>query len=219
MAVRSTVVLAITRQMGAGGAYVGQAVARRLSLKYLDREILEEAAKQLGAEDAGLEQMEERVAGIWMRMARHLSFGPPDGLFTPPQPHSSLYEEDLFRVEREIIRNVAAHEDCVIIGRAGSFVLRDHPGVVKVFLHAPEALRVKRLSERLPGYDRQALTELVRRSDMDRARFVHAVCTCDWSDACHYDLTLDTGTTGLDGAADIVGSIVEGRLRQRATAL
>ena len=113
----STVVLAISRQMGAGGSYIGQAIARRLGLKYLDREILAEATRLLGAEPAHLEQLEERVANTWVRFTRHLSFGPPDGLFTPPRIRETVFEEDLFRIERQIIREFAAREDCVIIGR------------------------------------------------------------------------------------------------------
>src|SRR5512138_1272167 len=47
----STVVLAISRQLGSGGSYIGQGVAHRLGLKYIDREILQEAARLLDAED------------------------------------------------------------------------------------------------------------------------------------------------------------------------
>jgi CMP/dCMP kinase len=212
MSMPSTVVLAITRQMGAGGSYIGQAVARQLGLKYVDREILQEAARLLGAEDtASLEGLEERVAGLWLRITRHLSLGPPDALFTPPAPHSSVYEEDLFRVERQIIRELAARENCVIIGRAGSFVLRDHPGVVRVFVHAPEAWRVELLSKTL-SIDRVELRDLIRRSDGDRARFVNTVCNCHWADACHYDLTVNPATIGLDHAVDLVAAVVRKKL-------
>ncbi len=207
----STVVLAISRQMGAGGAYIGHAVASRLGLKYIDREILEEAARLLDAEGQDLERLEERVANTWVRFTRHLSLGPPDGLFTPPRIRDSVFEEELFRIERQIMRELAARENCVIIGRAGSFVLTDHPGVIRVFVHAPEAFRVEQVS-RSVGQDRNAVRDLIRRSDRDRARFVQAVCGCDWSNACHYDLTVDPGAIGLDGAADLVTTVVERRL-------
>ena len=54
----------------------------------------------------------------------------------------TVFEEELFRIERQIIREFAARENCVIIGRAGSFVLREHSGVIRVFVHAPEAFRI-----------------------------------------------------------------------------
>jgi cytidylate kinase len=211
----STVVLAISRQMGSGGSYIGHAVANRLGLKYIDREILAEAAKLLGAEDQSLEGLEEHVASVWVRFTRHLSFGPPDALFTPPRIRETVFEEELFRIERQIIREFAARENCVIIGRAGSFVLRDHPGVIRVFVHAPEPFRIEQMMKTLGAGDRTAVRDLVRRSDRDRARFIQAVCSCDWTSACHYDLTVNPGKIGLDAAADLVATVVEQQLRDR----
>ena len=211
----STVVLAISRQMGSGGSYIGQAVANRLGLKYIDREILAEAAKLLGAEDQNLEGLEEHVANTWVRFTRHLSFGPPDALFTPPRIRETIFEEDLYQIERQIIRELAARENCVIIGRAGSFVLREHPGVIRVFVHAPEAFRVDQLVKTLGPQDRNAVRDLIRRSDRDRAKFIQTVCSCDWTSACHYDLTINPGTIGLDAATDLVAAVVERRLRER----
>ncbi len=211
---RSTVVLAISRQLGAGGSYIGQGVARRLGLKYVDRQILERAAAMLGRHDEDLEDLEERVANAWVRITRHLSLGPPDALFTPPRPASSVYEEDLFRIERQVIREVASREDCVIVGRASSMVLRDHPGVVRLFVHAPEAWRVELLSGSMKDRDPNELLQLIRRTDHDRARFVQAVCGCDWSNACHYDLTVNSAQVGLDVAVDVVATVVENRRKQ-----
>lgn len=210
----STVVLAITRQLGSGGSYIGQSVARRLGLKYVDKEILHQAAALLGRQDDDLEQLEERVANAWVRITRYLSIGPPDALFTPPRPASSVYEEDLFRIERQVIREIAARENCVIVGRAGSFVLREHPGVVRLFVYAPEPWRVETLMKSMTQRSREEITGLIRRTDRDRARFVQAVCGCDWSNACHYDVTINSARVGLDVAVDLVVTVVQQRMRE-----
>ncbi len=215
MATSSTVVLSISRQLGSGGSFIGQGVAHRLGLKYVDREILKQAATLLGREDEDLAQLEERVANAWVRLTRHLSIGPPDALFTPPRPASSIYEEDLFRIERQVIREIASRENCVIIGRAASFVLRDHPGLIRLFVHAPEAWRIELLMRSVEHTDRKAVQEMIRRTDRDRANFVQAVCGCDWSNACHYDMTINPAKVGLDLAVDIVTKIVEDRMRSR----
>ncbi len=129
------------RQVGAGGAYVGQAVARQLGIRYVDREILEEAAKILGRDDTELASLEERVTSLWSRMAGVLAWGAPEAAYVPP-PMPSLYEEDLFAVESGIIRDIAAREDAVFVGRGAGWVLRAEAGLFSVFLHAPEATRV-----------------------------------------------------------------------------
>jgi cytidylate kinase len=211
----STVVLAVSRQIGSGGSYIGQAVAHRHGLKYLDREILAEATRMLGAEDQNLAHLEEHVANTWVRFTRHLSLGPPDALFTPPRIRETIFEEELFQIERQVIRELAAREDCVIIGRGACFVLADRPGLVRVFVHAPEAFRIAQLEKTLGPQDRPAMRDLIRKSDRDRGKFVRAVCNCDWTNACHYDLTVDPGKIGLDAAADLVARVVEDRLHER----
>ena len=45
------VTVTIARLMGSGGSYVGRLVARRLGFKYIDREILYEAARRLGTDE------------------------------------------------------------------------------------------------------------------------------------------------------------------------
>ncbi len=208
-----TVVLAISRQLGSGGSYIGQGVAHRLGLKYLDREILGQAAQLLGRHEEDLQELDERVANAWVRLTRHLSLGPPDALFTPPRPASSVYEEDLFRIERQVMREAAARENCVIVGRASPIVLRDHPGVVRLFVHAPEAWRADTLMTAMEGHDRQEIIDLIRRTDRERARFVQAVCGCDWTSACHYDLSLNPARLGLDPAVDLVAEVVRNRMK------
>ncbi len=211
-----TVVLAISRQLGAGGSYIGQAVAHALGLKYLDREILHQAATLLGREDEDLEQLDERVANGWVRLTRHLSIGPPDALFTPPRPASSVYEEDLFRIERQVMREAAARENCVIVGRASPHVLRDHPGVIRLFVHAPEGWRADTLMSSMKDRERNDVIDLIRRTDRERARFVQAVCGCDWTSACHYDLTINPARIGLDRAVALVSEIVRTRMHDLA---
>ncbi len=210
----TTVVLAISRQLGSGGSYIGQGVAHRLGFKYLDREILHQAAEMLGRKDEDLEQLDERIANGWVRLTRHLSIGPPDALFTPPRPAASVYEEDLFRIERQVMREAASRDNCVIVGRASPIVLRDHPGVIRMFVRAPEAWRVETLMKSMKDRSREEILDLIHRTDRERARFVHAVCGCDWTNACHYDVALNPAKIGLDAAVDIVTEILRKRMRE-----
>jgi CMP/dCMP kinase len=204
-------VIALSRQVGAGGAYVGQALSRLLGIRYVDREILQEAAKILGRDDRELESLEERVSSLWDRMAAVLSWGAPEAAYVPP-PLPTLYEEDLFAVESGIIREVAAREDAVFVGRAATWVLREMPGHISVFLHAPEPARVARLMHDHQLTDEAAAYELVRRSDQQRSRFLQSVTGGSWFNLSHYHLTIDTGAVSLDEAVDLIARLVNLRL-------
>ena len=204
-------VIALSRQVGAGGAYVGQALARLLGIRYVDREILQEAARILGRDDRELESLEERVTSLWDRMAAVLSWGAPEAAYVPP-PLPTLYEEDLFAVESGIIREVAAREDAVFVGRAATWVLREMPGHISVFLHAPEPARVARVMHDYQLGDEAAASELVRRSDQQRSRFLQSVTGGSWFNLSHYHLTIDTGAISLDEAVELIARLVNLRL-------
>ena len=180
-----TTVLAISRQLGSGGAFIGQTVAKRLGFHYVDRDILHQAAQMLGIDDADLEPLEERVESFWERLAPLFLFGVTGGPIMPPIPPQASGSA-LFAAESGIIQAVASRENAVIVGRGGAHVLSHHPGLVSVFVHAPEAFRVTLAMQTFGITEVDAATELVRRSDRQRAGFHKALTHHDWTDASLY---------------------------------
>jgi cytidylate kinase len=210
----STIVVAISRQLGSGGSYIGQAVARRLNFKYVDRQILERAAEMLGMPRDDLAQLEERVSSRWVRLARILSLGPPDGPYSPPRL-PVVQEEEIFEVENRIIQEIAEREDAVIVGRGSFYMLRHHPAAIRVFVYAPVAWRARRLMATFPRLDEAAAHDTIVQADERRARFVETMTGGPWTEATRYDLCLNTATLGLDQAAELVASLVSARLKER----
>jgi cytidylate kinase len=200
-------IITISRQMGSGGAAIGQALARRFGLRYADRDILAAAARLLEAEAADLEPLEERVETYWERVAHMFARGSVDTLYAPlsvPAPG----ELDLFATERQIITSIAAEGDAVIVGRGAAHVLGDRPDLVSVFMCASLADRVARARDEYGFRDEEADT-LVRRSDDQRARFIRSLTGRDWCDAVLYDLCLNTSAIALDAAVDVAVAFIE----------
>jgi cytidylate kinase len=206
-----TTVLAISRQLGSGGATIGQSVAKLLSLKYADRDVLHQAALKLNLEDADVAPLEEHVDSFWEHLAPLFLFGVTGGPMPVPLP-PPISGPVVFQVETEIITNLAERENAVIVGRGAAHVLRGRPGLISVFLHAPEDVRVERLQERLEESDRGHALDIVRRSDRQRAEFNKAITGCDWKDATQYDLTINTGTVGIDRTTQLIAELVVERL-------
>ena len=205
----SHLVIAISRQFGSGGAEAGHALAAKLGIRYADRDILEQAARMLGREQRELEGLEERVASLWGRAAGILSIGAPEGPYVMPALLPAG-EDDLFLVESQIIREIAAREDAVVVGRGAFWLLREHPGLFSVFLHAPEPWRVARIAARRNLPDDQART-LVREVDQQRGRFIQSLKPGPHSDARCYHLCLDTSVVGIDAAVDLIAALVSRR--------
>jgi cytidylate kinase len=197
------VVVTISRQLGSGGAYLGQRVAARLGLSYLDRVILRQAAEELHEQEGYLAAREERLTSFWEKMLRQFAAGIPEAGYVPP-PLSVAPDEELFATEAGIIRKAAASGGVVIVGRCGFHVLRDVPGTVHVFLHADAEFRCRRVMELYGVGDEAVARRMIADSDRERRRFVEAMTGVDWSDARNYHLAVDTGFSGLAVAEELI---------------
>jgi CMP/dCMP kinase len=211
----ATVVLAISRQIGSGGTYIGRAVAGRLGLKYADREIVQEAARLLGVKKNDVTLLEERMSSRWVRLARIFAIGPPESPYVPPRL-PALDEGVVFEVESRIVRDLAQREDAVIVGRGAFHALRHHPGAIRVFVHAPEAWRVERIMRVYNMKDEEAARALVQRSDTSRCEGARRITGGFWFDATRFDLCLNAASVGLGPAIDLVAGIVSRRLEARS---
>ena len=97
----------------------------------------------------------------------------------------------------------------MVIGRAGFWVLRDHPGLLSVYLHAPLNARVPRLIESL-AVDEQNARKLIARIDADRATFLREVTGIPMAPESHH-LSIDTGCVSLETAEKMILLAIEQR--------
>jgi CMP/dCMP kinase len=207
-------IIAISRQFGAGGAYLGRRLSSRLGFAYLDREILRHAAERVGSTEESLAHWDERLSRFWERVIDSFAVGPPESIYTsfPGQP--AVRDRKLFEIESRVIRELAARRSAVVIGRGGWWVLRDHAGLLRVFLHAPPESRAPRVQKAygLPSED-DALA-MIERVDRDRERFMRSMTGRGLIDACNYDLSIDTCATGFEAAEEMVMCLLA-QVRQR----
>ncbi len=204
-------VITIGREIGSGGAYIGQHIATRLGVLCLDREILQQAARQRGLPEELLSEREEAVTPVWKSVMETFSnWSVPESGYTLP-PLGIPSDHDLFALESAIIARVAREQSAVIIGRCASWVLRDHPRHISVFCHASVAFRMGRL--RAQYNDPLAETvRMIEASDRARAQYRKAMTGLDASDARYYDLCVNTEMLGLDGTVELVLDFVRRRL-------
>ena len=205
MTERAVTVVAISRQKGSGGGHIGQVIAERRGLRYIDGAMLRDAAEYLRVHDPNLERVGERIDTWWSTMAGALAMGGLSGLGMLPV--DTVREADMANIERRIIQELSQQHPSVVVGRGAGHVLKGRPGVFSVFLHAPEAWRIARVAQHT-GVPEAKAREAVRESDRHRASFLRTLTGTDWTDARQYDLALDTSTVGVEQAAEIVLQLV-----------
>jgi len=197
----NTCTIAISRQRGSGGAFVGRTLADRLGYRYIDREMLRDACEYLSTSESE-EQRAEAAGSFWARLGQTFGLGGPDCGYVPPTT-DAVYEGELFEIQKRLIAELVGAEPAVVVGRGAAQTLRGRPGVVTVFLHAPDAWRVARVQD-LYKLDAAAARRDVHDSDRDRRQFIRALADVDWTDARVYDVALDTAALGFDAVIDLL---------------
>jgi len=209
MKARTTVTIA--RRMGSGGSYVGQGIAQRLGLRYIDREVLHLCAESLGVDASSLEPNCERVSSFWEKLFGGLTFGPPESPYAPP-PLRNYTDRDLFERQVVILREMAAREDCVIVGYGGAYVLPRHARMVNFYFHAPLEFRVRRVMELYKIADRERAKQLIAGSDETRQRYFKQMIGRDWACADNYHVCVDTSMLPLPELIDRLVHFIGRRL-------
>jgi cytidylate kinase len=206
-------VITLSRQFGAGGAPIGRSLADRFGVPFLDREIVASAAERAGIAESDAEGYDERMPGLWQRLASALATSAPEVTVPASAMETTVSPaigERLFALTRLIIEEAAATGGVVILGRGAGFILAGKPEVLRVHLHASLGDRVRYLVSRveeLPAETRPddaSLRELCRSVDAARATYLRRRFDVDWMDARHYDLALDTGRLGLARSIELI---------------
>lgn len=222
-------VITINGQIGAGGQEIGQEVAQRLHLDYVDRLILAEAAKRLSATVEALAEREQRPLTRNERIARFLQsmversavsgaigdpyFGGGIGVVLG-QEYQDLVKEPITRADqlrdaqfieatRAVIEELARTGNAVIIGRASNLILKGYPDAIHVGLVSTLESRGKLVAER----DGVSLQEAERRmNEAERARvaFFRKFFKASADDPANFHLMLNTHVLDSERAASII---------------
>ncbi|HEV7397986.1 MAG TPA: cytidylate kinase-like family protein [Pyrinomonadaceae bacterium] len=207
----SRITITIARQMGSGGSFLGQVIANRLQIKYVDREVLRLAAQSLGVEEEAVVASSERIISLWERFFGGLTVLPPESHYTPP-PVRTFSDEELFEKQVEALKLIAPGADCVIVGYGAAFVLPHHSRMVNFYFHAPGKFRIRRIMQLYELKDPHEARRLMEESDSMRRKFFERMTGRDWACADNYHLSLDTSIYPLEELAERLVIFIQRKL-------
>ena len=203
-------IITIGRQYGSGGRYVATLLAERLGIPYYDKGLLAEISKDSGICKELLEEHDEKKSRSFLlsMMSGTQPYGDTSSMYMDmPMNHR------IFLAQFDTIRRIASEGPCVIVGRCADYVLRDEPNVLNVFIKASQEERIHRVVK-FYGVDPLKAEDMLKKADKQRASYYNYYATNTWGDVNNYDLCLDTGTLGIDGAVEMIARAVE--LREAA---
>ena len=187
-------VIVIGRQYGSGGHDIGKALAERLGFAFYDNEIIQMTAGSTGYTPQFVKDREENMTNSFLYDLVSQMYIYSD---TQEAPRDAIFES-----EGKVIRELAEKGNCVILGRCADYFLRDRKDCLKVYLHAPEDYRVKRImkTENLSEEDAR---QKIRKMDRRRSDNYHYYTKRIWGHSGNYDITLDT-TIGAEAVQEII---------------
>ena len=130
---KNPLIITIGREYGSGGRQIGKALAERLGISFYDKKIITLAAEKSGLSHEFIENNEQRVrSGLMHTLAASAVYhnGFLSGQYLP-------LSESIFISQAQVIRDIAAKESAVIVGRCADYILADRENTINVFIHAP----------------------------------------------------------------------------------
>jgi cytidylate kinase len=199
-------IITISRQFGTGGHEIGAELARRLNVKLLDKQILNEVASRFGIVEDAVECIEARNP-LWRDdftqfYRQYMSGAEYNGQEMDQTSHQ------LFEAQAKAIRRIAEQESCILIGRCGFYIFRDHPNALKIFIHADDDCRKQRIARRYDIPESDAAAMIVD-NDYSRELYTKTYTGSDWQDARNYDVSLNVRKFGVNGAVDFLMNCIE----------
>lgn len=165
-------VITISREVGSGGHTIGKILAQELGVRYCDKLLVESLEKQFGLTKSGIEKLKgqkknwladflNKVAPLPSAQALGL-----DPKYTQ-EFKVNVTTDDIYKAEVEILTEFANMGSCVIAGRSGFFVLKDHPNILNVFITASMEYRIQRVMKKQNLNEESALAVI---NGIDEAR-------------------------------------------------
>ena len=195
-------VIVIGREYGSGGRRIGKLLSSHLGVNYYDKTLLQEAATKLGYSPEIFEKKDEKRPSL-IRSILSFTYGAQ----TANIDGAPMSDEKIYEFQSRVIKEICSRESCIIVGRTADYIMREHPGLISIFIHAPLEKRIDSIICRGEAGTRQEAREKAINVDKERASFYNYYTHFDgWGKANNYHLTFDSSRIS---EAAIIKSIEE----------
>jgi len=182
-------IITIEREYGCGGAEIAERIADRLGWKLWDQLLTSEIARLSNCDQAEVKCREERVDPLYYRLFKSIMRGSFEGSLNVHRL-KLLDADSILRITERVVQTAASTGNCVIVGRGSQHFLRNRNDVLRVFLYAPKAEKIRRLTAE--SMSNTEVEELVDTVDNERAEFIEKYFHREWPSRSIYYAMLNT---------------------------
>lgn len=201
-------VITISREAGSGGHTVGKILSDRLGVRYCDKLLVESLQKQFGLSVSEIEKLKGKKKS-WLADFINMVSPMPTARALGVHPmylqelRVDVTTDDIYKAEVEILRGFSQMGSCVIAGRSGFFVFKDHPNKLDVFITASKPHRMERIMKK-QGLSEESASALIEGIDRARENYTKRYAGVSRFDARNYDLVLNADGHTEEQLADLI---------------
>lgn len=179
-------IITVSREFGSGGRELGKRLAEALAVPCYDHEIVEMIAEKSGLDKNYIEHISEKdIRAFYPSTVAHRFMSPHPAIHQPLQ---------VAVAQREIIEQLAAKSDCVIVGRGADIILREF-APLNIFVYADNESKLARCRARSAEgevlTDKQILKNM-KQIDKERMGYHQLFMETEWGCKESYDLCINT---------------------------
>ena len=127
-------VIAINREFGSGGREIAYKLGEQLNVNVYDKAILDTLTTKFNLTVEEMQRIKASKPNWWNEFCRfYQQFGAAGQGGYTPQEDREVTSQQIYLAETQILRDLASQESCVIIGRSGFHIFRNHPYAMRIF--------------------------------------------------------------------------------------
>ena len=191
-------VITINREMGSGGRTVGRKLAEKLGVEYYDKALIKALQEKYNLSAEDIEEIKVRKQNWLEEILRKMTFSE-----SGYELNQTIESTDVFRAETEILKALAKDTSCVIAGRSGFYIFRDHPNHLSIFIQASMPCRMARVA-REQNMSKEEARMTIEKIDQMRENYIKEQTGLSRYDTRNYQLMLSMDEMTEDAAVDVI---------------
>ena len=198
-------VILVNREAGSGGKEIAERLGALLNVNVYSKAAIDGLIKHFNLSEEEIEHIRSRKQNWWDEVCQfHRQFAAASD---PLAVDREVTPMQLYHTEAKLLKELAAEESCIIVGRAGFHIFKDTPEALKIFIIADRKDRVERISNKLQMSAKEA-EKTIDEIDKQRENFTMTFAGVSRYDARNYDMVFNLSHVGADMVVDSIASYI-----------
>ena len=192
---KGQIIITIGREYGSLGHLIADKAGKKLGLPVLDKALLHKMSETHGFDRRFIKDYDEKKRNPFT--SRSIN-GHTNSI-------EDVLAEMVFKYERDL---ADTGESFIIVGRCAEEVLKDRPGLIRVFITGDYDTKLTHLVKDR-GFTEREAADLMKKMDNKRRSYHNYHSSTKWGEASGYDLVINSSELGIDNSAELICKYVE----------